>query len=43
MKLKLVLTTCAALFALGASAEANDLVFSSWGGTTQDAQKAALG
>ena len=41
MKLKLVLTTCAALFALGASAEANDLVFSSWGGTTQDAQKAA--
>lgn len=41
MKLKLVLTTCAALFALGASAQANDLVFSSWGGTTQDAQKAA--
>ncbi|MQB10024.1 MULTISPECIES: polyamine ABC transporter substrate-binding protein [Agrobacterium] len=41
MRSKLVLTTCAALFALGAAAQANDLVFSSWGGTTQDAQKAA--
>ena len=41
MRSKLVLMTCAAIFALGASAQANDLVFSSWGGTTQDAQKAA--
>lgn len=41
MRSKLVLSTCAALFVLGASAQANDLVFSSWGGTTQDAQKAA--
>ncbi|MDQ1196132.1 ABC transporter substrate-binding protein [Agrobacterium sp. SORGH_AS 787] len=41
MKSKLVLTTCAVIFALGTSAKAEDLVFSSWGGTTQDAQKAA--
>lgn len=41
MRSKLVVSTCVALFALCATAQAKDLVFSSWGGTTQDAQKAA--
>lgn len=41
MKRILALTIVAAAMATSAPASAADLVFSSWGGTTQDAQKAA--
>ncbi|MFB9948956.1 polyamine ABC transporter substrate-binding protein [Rhizobium puerariae] len=41
MKLKLGLAATAAFILIASSASAADLVFSSWGGTTQDAQKAA--
>jgi putative spermidine/putrescine transport system substrate-binding protein len=41
MKSTLVLAVCAALSALAPQAKAADLVFTSWGGTTQDAQKQA--
>jgi putative spermidine/putrescine transport system substrate-binding protein len=41
MKSTSILAACAALLIVASPAAAADLVFSSWGGTTQDAQKAA--
>ena len=38
---KTILTALALTFGLSGSALAADMVFTSWGGTTQDAQKAA--
>lgn len=41
MKLKVSTAALAAMLALASTARADDFVFTSWGGTTQDAQKAA--